>query len=200
MRTCRAGEKPARLLHRSPWSIARGPRSFIVAGWILRRSQKTLSGRALGAEALPDFPGPAPTTLNTAYAYQDRAIALWPDNASGLEGGRIGAPWLERVGEDQLVGPIFRRGIRLAPPDAQVEFPVFKGGFAAVEPGFVFRPGADAEPDKTHWTIEEASRLVTGAHVGPVCPPRPAPEIRLCRRHRGGHRHPRDPHRGRAPA
>ncbi|HEY0339627.1 MAG TPA: hypothetical protein VGC34_02375 [Steroidobacteraceae bacterium] len=120
----------------------------------------------LGAEALPDFPGTVPTTLNTAYAYQDRAIALWPDNVAGWKVGLIGAPWLERVGEDRLVGPIFRRGIRLAPPDAQVEFPVFKGGFAALEPGFVFRLGADAEPDKTHWTIEEASRLVTGAHVG----------------------------------
>ena len=72
----------------------------------------------LGAEALFDFPGTVPTTLNTAYAYQDRAIALWPDNVAGWKVGRIGAPWLERVGEDRLVGPIFRRGIRLAPPDA----------------------------------------------------------------------------------
>ena len=31
----------------------------------------------LGAEALLDFPGTIPTTLNTAYAYQDRAIALF---------------------------------------------------------------------------------------------------------------------------
>jgi hypothetical protein len=29
----------------------------------------------LGAEARLDFPGTIPTTLNTAYAYQDRAIA-----------------------------------------------------------------------------------------------------------------------------
>ena len=33
----------------------------------------------LDATALPDFPGSIPATLNTAYAYQDRAIALWPD-------------------------------------------------------------------------------------------------------------------------
>ncbi len=70
----------------------------------------------LGAQALLDFPGTIPTTLNTAYAYQDRAIALWPDNLAGWTVGRIGPPWLERVGEDRLVGPIFRRGIRLAPP------------------------------------------------------------------------------------
>jgi 2-keto-4-pentenoate hydratase len=120
----------------------------------------------LGAEALLDFPGTIPTTLNTAYAYQDRAIALWPDNVAGWKVGRIGPPWLERVGEDRLVGPIFRRGIRLAPPDALVEFPVFKGGFAAVEAEFVFRLGADAPSDQVHWTPAEAAQLVSGCHVG----------------------------------
>jgi 2-keto-4-pentenoate hydratase len=120
----------------------------------------------LSAQALIDFPGTIPTTLNTAYAYQDRAIALWPDTLAGWKVGRIGPPWLERVGEDRLVGPIFRRGIRLAPPDAPVEFPVFEGGFAAVEAAFVFRLGADAESDKTQWTAEEAARLVSGVHVG----------------------------------
>ncbi len=120
----------------------------------------------LGAEALLDFPGTIPTTLNTAYAYQDRAIALWPDHLAGWKVGRIGPPWLERVGEDRLVGPIFRRGIRLAPPDALVQFPVFKGGFAAVEAEFVFRLGADAQSDKTQWTPAEAAQLVSGLHVG----------------------------------
>ena len=43
----------------------------------------------LNAEALLDFPGTIPTTLNTAYAYQDRAIALWPDNVAGWKVGRI---------------------------------------------------------------------------------------------------------------
>lgn len=120
----------------------------------------------LNAEALPDFPGDIPATLNTAYAYQDRAIALWPDNLAGWKVGRIGPPWLERVGEDRLVGPIFRRGIRLAPPEAVIEFPVFKGGFAAIEAEFVFRLAADAEPDKTLWTPQEAAQLVSAVHVG----------------------------------
>lgn len=120
----------------------------------------------LAGEALIDFPGTIPTTLNTAYAYQDRAIALWPDNLAGWKVGGIGAPWLERLGEDRLVGPIFRRGIRLAPPGALVEFAVFQGGFAAIEAEFVFRLAADADPDKTHWTPEEAGRLVSGLHVG----------------------------------
>src|SRR5215472_11146017 len=112
----------------------------------------------LDATSLPDFPGSIPATLNTAYAYQDRAIALWPDNVAGWKVSRIGPPWREEVGEDRLVGPIFRRGIRLAPPGAVIEFPAFRGGFAAIEAEFVFRLAADAEPDKTLWTPEEAAQ------------------------------------------
>jgi 2-keto-4-pentenoate hydratase len=116
--------------------------------------------------ALTDYPGTIPTTLNAAYAYQDRAIALWPDNVAGWKVGRIGPPWLERLGEDRLVGPVIRRGIRLAPPQQLVEFPVFRGGAAGVEAEFMFRLAADAQPDKTSWTPEEASRLVSALHVG----------------------------------
>jgi 2-keto-4-pentenoate hydratase len=120
----------------------------------------------LDAAALPDFPGSIPATLNSAYAYQDRAIALWPDFVAGWKVGRIGAPWLERLGEDRLVGPIFRRGIRLAPLEQLVEFPVFEGGFAAVEAEFVFRLGADAPSDKVQWTRDEAARIATALHIG----------------------------------
>jgi 2-keto-4-pentenoate hydratase len=120
----------------------------------------------LDAAALEDFPGAIPATLNAAYAYQDRAIALWPDFVAGWKVGRIGPPWTERLGEDRLVGPVFRRGIRLAPPEQLVEFPVFEGGFAAVEAEFVFRLGADAPSDKVQWTPEEAGKLAMALHIG----------------------------------
>lgn len=120
----------------------------------------------LEVEALLDFPGPIPGTLNTAYSYQDRAIALWPDTVAGWKVGSIEPSWLVQVGEDRLVGPIFRRGIRLAPPGVLVDFPVFKDGFAAVEAEYVFRLGADPQPDKTRWTSEEAAQLVSALHIG----------------------------------
>ena len=120
----------------------------------------------LDATPLPDFPGSIPATLSLAYSLQDRAIALWPDFVAGWKVGRIGEPWLERLGEDRLVGPIFRRGIRLAPPEQLVEFPVFEGGFAAVEAEFVFRLRADAPSDKLQWTPEEAAQLAMVMHVG----------------------------------
>jgi 2-keto-4-pentenoate hydratase len=120
----------------------------------------------LDAAALADFPGSIPSTLSTAYAYQDRAIALWPDFVAGWKVGRIGEPWLQRLGEDRFVGPVFRRGIHLAPPEQLVDFPVFEGGFAAVEAEFVFRLGADAPSDKVNWSPEEASQLAMALHIG----------------------------------
>src|SRR5271155_5103863 len=120
----------------------------------------------LDAAALPDFPGSIPATLNTAYAYQDRAIALWPDFVAGWKVGRIGEPWTARLGGAPLVGPISRRGIRPPPPEQLVEFPVFEGGFAAVEAEFVFRLGSDAPSDKVLWTPEEAARIAMALHVG----------------------------------
>jgi 2-keto-4-pentenoate hydratase len=120
----------------------------------------------LDAAALADFPGSIPTTLNSAYAYQDRAIALWPDFLAGWKVGGIGEPWLQRLGEDRLVGPIFRRGLRLAPPEQLVEFPVFEGGYAAVAAEFVFRLGTDVPSDKVQWTAAEAAQLAMALHIG----------------------------------
>jgi 2-keto-4-pentenoate hydratase len=120
----------------------------------------------LEATALADFPGSIPATLSTAYACQDRAIALWPDLVAGWKVGSIREPWADRLGEDRFMGPIFRRGIRLAPPEQRVEFPIFVGGLAAVEAEFVFRLGADAPADKVRWTPEEAAQIAIALHIG----------------------------------
>src|SRR3979490_2859259 len=69
----------------------------------------------LDATALPDFPGSIPATLNTAYAYQDRAIALWPDFVAGWKVGRIAEPGLGRLRADRPRGALFPRG---GPPAA----------------------------------------------------------------------------------
>jgi 2-keto-4-pentenoate hydratase len=120
----------------------------------------------LRAEALPAFPGEAPTTLEDAYATQDCAIGLWPDRVAGWKVGRIDPPWADRLGQDRLVGPIFARAVQPAGSAECVEFPVFEGGFAAVEAEFVFRLLADAPPNNTSWTAEEAAELPCALHVG----------------------------------
>jgi 2-keto-4-pentenoate hydratase len=120
----------------------------------------------LRAEPLPAFPNSLPASLDAAYATQDCAIALWPDTIAGWKVGRIDPPWLERLGEERLVGPIFAHGVRPAAPGEVVEFPVFEGGFAAAEAEFVFRLMADAPPEKTAWTVDEAAQLGWTVHAG----------------------------------
>jgi 2-keto-4-pentenoate hydratase len=120
----------------------------------------------LRATALSGFPGPIPDTLDAAYACQDAAIALWPDEVAGWKVGRIVPPWLARFAQDRLVGPIFRRSVNRVRHGESVALPVFEGGFAAVEAEFVLRLGSDAPPGKSQWTLDEASGLVDALHVG----------------------------------
>lgn len=120
----------------------------------------------LDAQALPDYPGSIPPSLDAAYEIQDAAIGAWRDSIAGWKVGRIVSPWLEKFGEDRLVGPIFRGAVQTLRGDEEITFPVFVGGFAAVEAEFVFRLAADARPDKVSWTPEEAGTLVAQLHIG----------------------------------
>jgi 2-keto-4-pentenoate hydratase len=120
------------------------------------------------AQALPGYPGEQPASLDAAYGIQDHALELWMDDSiAGWKVGLIKSPWLERFGgENRLLGPIFTKSIQVAASsEAEIEFPVFVGGFAAVEAEFVVRLNADAPRDKTHWTAEEAGALVAQMHI-----------------------------------
>ncbi len=119
----------------------------------------------LNAAALREFPGPLPSTLEAAYAHQQEAIGLWPDSVAGWKIGRIGPPWQERFGEERLVGPVFHREVRRVAPGEVSEYPVFEGGFAAVEAEFVFLLTADA-PRRADWTAAQAAQLACDLHIG----------------------------------
>jgi 2-keto-4-pentenoate hydratase len=132
----------------------------------------------LTATALTGFPGTVPGTLEAAYQCQDAAMAQWPDEVQGWKVGRIGEPWLSRLGEDRLVGPIFAREVRGARRAGEVvDFPVFEGGFAAVEAEFIVKLGVDAEPGRTEWTAQDAAPLVGALHVGIETAGSPIPAI-----------------------
>jgi 2-keto-4-pentenoate hydratase len=111
------------------------------------------------ATALAEFPGPIPTDFDAAYAIQRAAIQLWPDEIAGWKVARVPPDWLARLSEERLVGPVFRRSIRHAESGATIDFPVFAGGFAAVEAEFIFRVNADPDASKIAWTSDEAERL-----------------------------------------
>ncbi|HEX5006577.1 MAG TPA: hypothetical protein VFV70_05660 [Hyphomonadaceae bacterium] len=118
----------------------------------------------LDARALEAFPGEQPTSLQQGYLVQEVAIHLWPDEIAGWKIGLVPPGLRERLGSDRVAGPIFSRAVRRARD--VVEFPVFEGGFAAVEAEFVFRIGDDAPAGKTKWSEDEAAALVAALHVG----------------------------------
>lgn len=130
------------------------------------------------AQALPEYPGSLPRTLDEGYACQDEAIALWGRPVVGWKVGRIPADWEARLGEERLVGPIFEGAVQ-APAKTAGSFAVIPGGFAAVEAEFVFRIGADAPADKTSYTADEAAALADALLVGVELAGSPLPLINV---------------------
>jgi 2-keto-4-pentenoate hydratase len=118
------------------------------------------------ARSLAGFPGQIPATLDQAYACQEAAIGLWPDDVVGWKVGRIPKVLAGGLGADRLAGPIFGRQVQVADGGRPVAFPVFSGGFAAVEAEYVIRLAHDAPPDRMHWTLDDARDLVEAVHIG----------------------------------
>ncbi|BCW87542.1 hypothetical protein sos41_06720 [Alphaproteobacteria bacterium SO-S41] len=109
---------------------------------------------------MPDYPGAVPAGLADAYTIQDAALAQWPDRIAGWKIGRIAPPELQaRYREERLAGPIFARAVYEAAPARVTDFPVFVGGFAAVEAEFVIRIAHDADPSQIHWSLEDAAAI-----------------------------------------
>jgi 2-keto-4-pentenoate hydratase len=119
----------------------------------------------LGARALPGFPGAPPSDLDSAYACQEAAIALWDDRIAGWKIGRTPPDFEAATGVGRLCGPIFARAVWTAGPEP-TDFPVFIGGFAAVEAEFVYVVGRDAPAEKLIWTREDARELVGAVRIG----------------------------------
>lgn len=120
----------------------------------------------MDGRALPDYPGLLPHDLNQAYGRQDLAIGLWPDTVVGWKVGKIPDAWVEPLGEERLVGPVFAAQLRAITPGQSLPLKVIEGGFAAVEAEYIFVLAADAPADKTDWSPEEAATLVGSLHLG----------------------------------
>ena len=134
---------------------------FALAEQVARRFVEA----RLSAKALGDYPGPMPDDLQSAYAIQEAAIALWPDKIAGWKVGRINPPDSDKYGEIRLAGPIFARAVFKA-SHGVVDFPVFAGGFAAVEAEYVFEIGEDAPAQKTDWSLADAEAIAERLFVG----------------------------------
>ena len=125
-------------------------------------------GARLTGRALADFPGTIPATLAAGYAVQDAAIARWPDRIGGWKVGYIAPAQRDVSGDDRLVGPIFSRAIWPSMPGQPARFPVFVGGFAAVEAEYIFRLGAEvagAEPGDANAALARVAAMYVGVET-----------------------------------
>lgn len=126
------------------------PQTIAAAFTTARASGKPMAG----------FPGGAiPEDLAFSYRCQDAAIPLWPDEIVGWKIGGVPPALWDKLGVTRVVGPIFKRALH------QGSFPVFTGGFAAVEAEFTMVIGQDAPAGKLDWSIEEARAIVSAVHL-----------------------------------
>jgi 2-keto-4-pentenoate hydratase len=118
------------------------------------------------ATPLSGFPGPLPVDLAAAYGVQDAALRLWSDEVVGWKVGRVPPEHEGPLKASRLFGPIFRRALWRVASGEVTDFPVFEGGFAAVEAEYVAVVAKDAPSDKLDWTTDEAAALIGALHIG----------------------------------
>lgn len=114
--------------------------------------------------SLPDFPGEIPADLVTAYVVQDTAISLWPDTVVGWKVGYIAPERRDGSGDERLLGPVFAAQLYEAGADAA--FPVYPGGFGAIEAEYVLRLEADAPVGKLDWTAADTVQVPATLYIG----------------------------------
>ena len=112
----------------------------------------------LAARAVPHYPGAAPQQMARSYAIQDAAIALYPDRVVGWKVGGVPPAQQPALGIHRLAGAIFAGNVWTA-TEAPTPLPAIEGEFIA-------RIGADADPAKTDWTIEEAADQIDAVFIG----------------------------------
>jgi len=127
------------------------------------------------ATALADYPGDLPATMDDAYTIQDTAIDQWPQKLVGWKIARIHPDFQAKHGE-RMAGPIFANSFREYTGET-LTYPIFTGGFGAVEAEFILRIDHDADPEKTSYTEEEALRLCDGLYAGVEVAGSPFPKI-----------------------
>ena len=126
---------------------------------------ETFVSARLAARAVPDYPGEKPEQMARSYAIQDAAIALYPDRVVGWKVGGVPPAQQPVLGIHRLAGAIFAGNVWTA-GEAPTPLPAIEGGFAAVEAEFIARIGADTDPAKTDWTVEEAADQIDAVFIG----------------------------------
>lgn len=119
----------------------------------------------LNGVALDGYPGALPADLAAAYAVQDAAIGLWPDEVAGWKIGLIAQEHRAAFAQERIAGPIFKKQIQITRGES-IDLPVFTGGFAAVEAEFVIAVGRDQPERAGAWTEDAAAEYAGAMHIG----------------------------------
>lgn len=128
-------------------------------------SKRLVEARQNG-EALPDFPGRLPETMELAYAIQSASLARWTDDVAGWKVGMLPAADSQRLSAERLAGPIFRTSIHHAAAGLSKTMPIYDGGFAAVEAEFVLELGIDVPANGARYSDEQLADIVSAMYVG----------------------------------
>lgn len=139
------------------------------------RARAFVEARRAGS-VVPTYPGDIPQTPGAAYAVQDSAIRLWPDELAGWKVGGISPEWRELACADRLVGPVFLKQVH-ADDGKITDMPVFENGFAAVEGEVTVVIAKDVPAGKANFSIEEARGYIASVHVGVEIASSPFPGI-----------------------
>lgn len=117
------------------------------------------------AKGLPAWPGEPVTDLATAYAIQDRALALGGRKVAGWKVAMVPPPLRAAVGAERVAGPIFADSVLTAGPDGRLALPVYDG-FAALEAEFVLRLAQDLKPEAAPFDRLALAGAVASLHAG----------------------------------
>lgn len=123
----------------------------------LRDISRAIVRERRNAGSLAHFPGSLPASLDEAYKVQALSRGDWPDQVIGWKVGGIPPMHREALGADYLSGPIYARRFFRAIEGQRMSMPVFKDGFAAIEPEFVLMMGSVPDQDRVFIGVEIAS-------------------------------------------
>lgn len=139
-------------------------------------AQAFVDARRAG-NALADYPGALPESLDEAYGIQERAIGLFGRRIAGWKVGRIADAFVHTYGNNRITGPIFADSVVIAEGDAAPAMPVFAEGFAAAEAEYLLRIGSLPESFDREWTNEAVADHVDEVRIGIEVASSPFPGI-----------------------
>lgn len=139
-------------------------------------AQAFVEARQAG-NALLDYPGALPESLDEAYGIQQRAIGMFGGTIAGWKVGRIPDALVPAFGSNRLAGPIFAGAVVQVSGDEAPEMPIFEDGFGAAEAEFLLRLGSLPDNFDRVWTNAMVADYVDAVHIGIEVASSPFPGI-----------------------